>query len=196
MERMSGTPVDQVSVLREQGVDIEKLVLQGLEILMVQVFRDGFFHADQHPGNLWIKPDGSRVYLDFGIMGTLTPADRKLLLRVLFHLYSKNYKNLLNAVIEGGWASADIDLTAFEIEMNKVGGLFVNKEHQDFSLGKVISDFVTSLQKFGVNVPHQYTLLGKTMITVEGISKQMDPNLNIGKVAGPILLKHLSKINS
>jgi ubiquinone biosynthesis protein len=196
MERMSGTPIDQDDLLRSQGVDIEKLVLQGLELLMVQIFRDGFFHADQHSGNLWIKPDGSRVYLDFGIMGTLSADDRKLLLRVLFHMYSKNYKKLLTAIVDGGWTSADTDFETLELEMTRLGSMFVNKEQQDFSLGKVFNNFVTSLQKFGVKVPYQYTLLGKTIITIEGLSKQIAPNLNIGKASGPILLKHFSKMKS
>jgi len=193
MERMTGVPIDQDTLLREQGVDIEKLVLQGLELLMVQIFRDGFFHADQHSGNLWIKPDGSRVYLDFGIMGTLSPDDRKLLLKVLFHLYSRNSKKLLATVVEAGWAPEQADLSALEKEVEALGTMFVNKRQQDFSLGTVINRFVSSLQKFGVEVPHQYTLLGKTIITIEGLSKQIAPNLNIGEAAKPILLKHFVK---
>jgi ubiquinone biosynthesis protein len=190
MERMSGTPIDQDQLLREQGVDINKLVVQGLELLMIQIFRDGFFHADQHSGNLWVKPDGSRVYLDFGIMGTLSAEDRKLLLRVLFYLYSKNSKKLLDTVIEVGWASVDADLPSLEKEIEALGTMFVNKRQQDFSLGKVINRFVSSLQKFGVEVPYQYTLLAKTFIAIEGLSKQIAPDLNIAEAAGPILLKH------
>jgi ubiquinone biosynthesis protein len=193
MERMYGTPIDQDALLREQGVDIEKLVLQGLELLMIQIFRDGFFHADQHSGNLWIKPDGSRVYLDFGIMGTLSAEDRKLLLKVLFLLYSKNTKKLIATVIEAGWAAESADLSALEKEVEELGAIFVNKRQQDFSLGKVINSFVSSLQRFGVEVPHQYTLLGKTIITIEGLSKQIAPNLNIGEAAKPILLRHFVK---
>jgi ubiquinone biosynthesis protein len=190
MERMTGTPIDQDQVLREQGVDIKKLVLQGLELIMVQIFRDGFFHADQHSGNLWIKPDGSRVYLDFGIMGTLSAQDRKLLLKVLFCLYSKNTKKLLNTITEAGWLSAEADFPALEKEIEILGTLFVNKQQQDFSLGKVINQFVSSLQKFGVMVPYQYTLLAKTFVAIEGLSKQIAPDLNVTEAAVPILLKH------
>jgi ubiquinone biosynthesis protein len=190
MERMQGIPINQVDNLREQGVDIDKLVSQGLESLMVQIFRDGFFHADQHPGNLWIKPDGTRIYLDFGIMGELSTQDRTTLLKILFALYTNNIKKIISLITEAGWLTLTADSTDIENALQTVSQSVVNRRQQDFSLGKVVTDLFRSLEKFDVRVPYQFTLLAKTILVVEGVSKQIAPNLNIQSLAEPILLKH------
>jgi ubiquinone biosynthesis protein len=190
MERMQGTPINHVDDLCEQGVDIDKLVSQGLESLMVQIFRDGFFHADQHPGNLWIKPDGTRIYLDFGIMGELSTQDRTTLLKILFALYTNNIKKIILLITEAGWLTLTTNSTEIENALQKVSQSVVNRRQKDFSLGKVVTDLFRSLEKFDVSVPYQFTLLAKTILVVEGVSKQIAPNLNIQSLAEPILLKH------
>lgn len=190
MERMQGTPINQVNDLREQGVDIDRLVSQGLESLMIQIFRDGFFHADQHPGNLWIKPDGTRIYLDFGIMGELSKQDRTTLLKILFALYTNNTKKIISLITEAGWVTLTTNSTEIEKSLQTVSQSIVNRRQQDFSLGKVVTDLFRSLESFDVSVPYQFTLLAKTILVVEGVSKQIAPNLNIQSLAEPILLRH------
>jgi len=193
MERMQGTPINHVDDLRAQGVDIDKLVSQGLESLMVQIFRDGFFHADQHPGNLWIKPDGTRIYLDFGIMGELSTQDRTTLLKILFALYTNNIKKVISLITEAGWLTLTTNSTEIEQALQTVSQTIVNRRQQDFSLGKVVTDLFRSLESFDVTVPYQFTLLAKTILVVEGVSKQIAPNLNIQSLAGPVLLKHFAE---
>jgi ubiquinone biosynthesis protein len=190
MERMQGTPINHVDDLREQGVDIDKLVSQGLESLMVQIFRDGFFHADQHPGNLWIKPDGTRIYLDFGIMGELSTQDRTTLLKILFALYTNNIKKIISLITEAGWLTLTTNSTEIENALQTVSQSIVNRRQKDFSLGRVVTELFRSLEKVDVSVPYQFTLLAKTILVVEGVSKQIAPNLNIQSLAEPILLRH------
>lgn len=190
MERMQGTPINRVDELCVQGVDIDKLVSQGLESLMVQIFRDGFFHADQHPGNLWIKPDGTRIYLDFGIMGELSTQDRTTLLKILFALYTNNIKKIISLITEAGWLTLTTNNMEIEQALQTVSQSIVNRRQQDFSLGKVVTDLFRSLENFDVTVPYQFTLLAKTILVVEGVSKQLAPNLNIQSLAEPVLLRH------
>lgn len=190
MERMQGIPINHVDDLRAQGVDIDKLVSQGLESLMIQIFRDGFFHADQHPGNLWIKPDGTRIYLDFGIMGELSTQDRTTLLKILFALYTNNIKKVISLITEAGWLTLTTPSLEIENALQKVSQTIANRRQQDFSLGKVVTDLFRSLENFDVAVPYQFTLLAKTILVVEGVSKQIAPNLNVQTLAEPILLKH------
>ena len=192
MERMQGTPINHVDDLRAQGVDIDKLVSQGLESLMIQIFRDGFFHADQHPGNLWIKPDGTRIYLDFGIMGELSTQDRTTLLKILFALYTNNIKKIISLITEAGWLTLTTNSIEIEQALQTVSQSIVNRRQQDFSLGKVVTDLFRSLESFDVAVPYQFTLLAKTILVVEGVSKQIAPNLNIQSLAEPVLLKHFA----
>ena len=192
MERMQGIPINHVDDLRAQGVDIDKLVSQGLESLMMQIFRDGFFHADQHPGNLWVKPDGTRIYLDFGIMGELSTQDRTTLLKILFALYTNNTKKIISLITEAGWLTLTTPSLEIENALQKVSQTIANRQQQEFSLGKVVTDLFRSLESFDVAVPYQFTLLAKTILVVEGVSKQIAPNLNIQKLAEPVLLKHFA----
>lgn len=193
MQRMTGTPIDQVDTLKAQGVDIDQVVIHGLEALMLQLFYHGFFHADQHPGNLWIQPDGKRVYLDFGIMGEITETDRKTLLKILFHLYGKNYNKVIDAVVDAGWATDSLDRNLLQIKLEEIALMLVNRRQIDFSLGDLMSNLFTTFRKLEIQIPYQFTLLAKTILVTEGLSKQLAPGLNIQSAAEPILIKHFLK---
>lgn len=190
MERMYGTPIDQKDKLQDQGVDIEKVVIQGLEILMLQVFHYGFFHADQHPGNLWIKPDGSRIYLDFGIMGNITENDRKTLLKILFFLYANKHDKVIEVLQETNWISTDVSSNNLIDDLTSISKMLVNKKQKDLSLGNIFKRFIEIIDKYDSKIPYQFTLLAKTIIVTEGIVKQLYPNLDIEKEAIPILIKY------
>lgn len=190
MEQMHGVPIDRVHEI--QNLDINQLAARGVETLMLQVFRDGFFHADQHPGNLWIQPDGSRVYLDFGIMGELSKQDQKNLLKIFFFLFSKKHEKVIDAMVDAGWISHDFDKDILKFDIERIGQMFVNRKQKDFSLGSVITQLFKSLEKYGAKIPHQFTLLAKTWLVVEGVSKQIVPDLNIQVVAEPILLRYFA----
>lgn len=193
MERMYGIPIDQKQQLIDQGVNIELVVQQGVEVMMLQLFRDGFFHADQHPGNLWIKPDGSRIYLDFGIVGSITEEDRKSLLQILFFLYSKNNKKTIEKLIDAGWLNRNQNLEQLEIDLIHIAQLFVNRKQKDFSIGNVLNKFFNLVESYQGNVPYQFTLLVKTILVTEGLVKQLTPYLNIQSIAEPVLLKFFTK---
>jgi|688.fasta_scaffold06744_28 ubiquinone biosynthesis protein len=193
MERMFGIPIDQKQQLIDQGVDVRIVVQQGVEVMMLQLFRDGFFHADQHPGNLWIKPDGSRIYLDFGIVGSITEADRKSLLQILFFLYSKNNKKTIEKLIDAGWLNKNQNLDQLEVDLIDIAQLFVNRKQKDFSIGNVLNKFFNLVENYQGNVPYQFTLLVKTILVTEGIVKQLTPDLNIQSIAEPVLLKFFTK---
>jgi ubiquinone biosynthesis protein len=195
MQRMYGTPIDHVEQLRAQNINIEQVVLQGVEALMLQVFRNGFFHADQHPGNLWIQTDGSRVYLDFGIVGEISETDRKILLSILFHLYSKNYQKVTATVTSAGWINNIDDNELFEKDLSDVGNLFVGKKQKDFSVGAALNHLIKTFEKYSVNIPYQFTLLCKTIVQIEGTSKTLAPELDLQKITVPLLLKHFVKKN-
>src|SRR5258707_8594625 len=107
MQRMRGTPVSEVEELRRQGVDIPKLARTGVEIFFTQVFRDGFFHADMHPGNILVTPEGRYVALDFGIMGTLTEVDKQYLAQNFLGFFRRDYARVARAHLEAGWVPSD-----------------------------------------------------------------------------------------
>ncbi|NBR28582.1 MAG: ubiquinone biosynthesis regulatory protein kinase UbiB, partial [Betaproteobacteria bacterium] len=113
MERMHGTPVSQIAALREQGIDLKKLSREGVEIFFTQVFRNGFFHADMHPGNILVAADGRYIALDFGIMGALTDNDKHYLAQNFLAFFRRDYRRVAEAHIESGWAPADTRIDAF-----------------------------------------------------------------------------------
>lgn len=190
MERMYGFPIDKINELKKYNVDINKVAQQGLEALILQVFRYGFFHADQHSGNLWITPDGSRIYLDFGIMGEISEHDRKNLLKIVFFLYSKKPLKLLESLKDAGWISKIYSVDEFVSDINTISEGFVNKQQKDFSLGNIFNNFLNILNKYDSNIPYQFTLLAKTLLVTEGTIRQLAPELNLQKEAIPILVKY------
>src|SRR5216110_2950159 len=113
MQRMHGTPVSQVETLRAQGVDIPRLARAGVEIFFTQVFRDGFFHADMHPGNIFVSPEGQYIALDFGIMGTLNETDKHYLAQNFLAFFRRDYKRVAVAHLESGWAPPETPLDEF-----------------------------------------------------------------------------------
>src|SRR4029077_15091187 len=114
MQRMRGTPVSHVDELRAQGVDIAKLARAGVEIFFTQVFRDGFFHADMHPGNIFVTPAGQYIALDFGIMGTPTPSDKNYLAQNFLAFFRRDYRRVAMVHIESGWTPPDTRVDEFE----------------------------------------------------------------------------------
>ncbi len=114
MERMQGTPISQIDRLRADGINLSRLSAAGVEIFFTQVFRDGFFHADMHPGNIFVAPDGRYIALDFGIVGTLTDSDKNYLAQNFLAFFRRDYKRVAEAHIESGWAPKDTRVDEFE----------------------------------------------------------------------------------
>jgi len=187
MQRMHGTPVSQVDELRRQGVDIPKLARTGVEIFFTQVFRDGFFHADMHPGNILVTPEGRYVALDFGIMGTLTEIDKQYLAQNFLAFFQRDYRRVAQAHLEAGWVPADTRIDEFESAVRAVCEPVFDRPLKDISFGRVLLRLFQTSRRFNVEIQPQLVMLQKTLLNIEGLGRQLDPDLDLWKTAKPYL---------
>lgn len=193
MQRMRGTPVSQVDALRAQGVDIAKLARAGVEIFFTQVFRDGFFHADMHPGNIFVTPAGQYIALDFGIMGTLTPTDKHYLAQNFLAFFRRDYRRVALAHIESGWTPPDTSVEAFETAIRAVCEPIFDKPLKDISFGKLLLRLFQTSRRFNMQVQPQLVLLQKTLLNIEGLGRDLDPDLDLWATAKPFLERWMSE---
>jgi len=193
MQRMHGIPVSQVDALRAQGVDIPRLARAGVEIFFTQVFRDGFFHADMHPGNILVTPEGRYVALDFGIMGTLTEIDKSYLAQNFLAFFRRNYRRVAEAHIESGWAPRDTRVDDFEAAIRAVCEPIFAKPLREISFGRVLLRLFQTSRRFNIQVQPQLVLLQKTLLNIEGLGRDLDPDLDLWKTAQPFLERWMSE---
>jgi ubiquinone biosynthesis protein len=193
MERVSGTPISQVGVLREMGVDIPKLARAGVEIFFTQVFRDGFFHADMHPGNIFVSPQGQYIAVDFGIMGTLTDGDKNYLAQNFLAFFQRDYKRVAQAHVEAGWAPRETRVDEFESAIRAVCEPIFDRPLKEISFGKVLLRLFQTSRRFNVEVQPQLVLLQKTLLNIEGLGRNLDPDLDLWKTAKPYLERWMSE---
>jgi len=189
MQRMQGTPVSQVEELRRQGVDIKKLARIGVEIFFTQVFRHGFFHADMHPGNILVTPGGRYVALDFGIMGTLTEVDKQYLAQNFLGFFQRDYARVARAHVEAGWVPADTRVDEFEGAIRAVCEPFFDRPLGEISFGKALIRLFQTSRRFNVEIQPQLVMLQKTLLNIEGLGRQLDPELDLWATAKPFLEK-------
>ena len=187
MERMHGTPVSQIDALRAQGVDIPRLSRAGVEIFFTQVFRDGFFHADMHPGNILVTPEGRYVALDFGIMGTLTEIDKNYLAQNFLAFFRRDYRRVAQVHIESGWAPKDTRVDDFEAAIRAVCEPIFAKPLREISFGRVLLRLFQTSRRFSIQVQPQLVLLQKTLLNIEGLGRDLDPDLDLWATAKPFL---------
>ena len=193
MQRMHGTPISQVGALREQGVDIPKLARAGVEIFFAQVFRDGFFHADMHPGNIFVGSDSRYIALDFGIMGTLTDEDKNYLAQNFLAFFRRDYKRVAQAHIEAGWVPKDTRVADFETAIRAVCEPIFDKPLKEISFGRVLLRLFQTSRRFNVEIQPQLVLLQKTLLNIEGLGRDLDPDLDLWKTAQPYLERWMSE---
>ena len=193
MERMDGTPISQVETLRAAGVDIPQLAVNGVEIFYTQVFRDGFFHADMHPGNVQVSRNGRYIALDFGIMGTLTDNDKHYLAQNFIAFFSRDYKRVAEAHIESGWAPPGTRVDELEAAVRAVCEPIFDKPLREISLGRVLLRLFQTSRRFGIEIQPQLVLLQKTLLNIEGLGLQLDPNLDLWKTSKPWLERWVSE---
>ena len=193
MERMVGTPVSQVATLREQGIDIPRLARTGVEIFFTQVFRDGFFHADMHPGNILVDAEGRYVALDFGIMGTLNELDKNYLAQNFLAFFRRDYRRVAQAHVESGWVPADTRVDEFENAVRAVCEPIFDRPLKDISFGKVLLRLFQTSRRFNVEIQPQLVLLQKTLLNIEGLGRDLDPDLDLWKTAKPYLERWMSE---
>jgi ubiquinone biosynthesis protein len=193
MERMFGTPISQIQRLVEQGIDLKKLSRAGVEIFFTQVFRDGFFHADMHPGNILVAPDGRYVALDFGIMGTLTEVDKSYLAQNFVAFFRRDYRGVAQAHIDAGWVPADTRVEEFEAAIRAVCEPIFDKPLKEISFGRLLLRLFQTARRFNVIVQPQLVMLQKTLLNIEGIGRELDPDLDLWKTAKPYLERWMSE---
>jgi len=187
MERMHGTPVSQVDALRAKGVDIPKLARAGVEIFFTQVFRDGFFHADQHPGNAFIEADGKICAVDFGIMGTLTEVDQNYLAQNFLAFFNRDYRRVAQAHLDAGWVPAATRVDDFEGAIRAVCEPIFARPLKEIYFGKLLLRLFQTSRRFGVEIQPQLLMLQKTLLNIEGLGRELDPDLDLWQTAKPFL---------
>lgn len=187
MERMYGVPISQIETLRAQGISLPSLSKAGVEIFFTQVFRDSFFHADMHPGNIFVHADGRYIALDFGIMGTLNEEDKHYLAQNFLAFFRRDYRRVAQAHIEAGWVPAATRIEEFEAAIRAVCEPIFDKPLKDISFGKTLLRLFQTARRFEMEVQPQLVLLQKTLLNIEGLGRQLDPDLDLWKTAKPFL---------
>ncbi|WP_294766129.1 ubiquinone biosynthesis regulatory protein kinase UbiB [uncultured Rhodoferax sp.] len=191
MERMDGVPISQVARLREAGVDIPKLARDGVTLFFTQVFRDGFFHADMHPGNIQVSlaPEtfGRYISLDFGIVGTLTEVDKEYLAQNFVAFFRRDYKRVAELHIESGWVPAGTRVDELEAAVRAVCEPYFDRPLKEISLGMVLMRLFQTSRRFHVEIQPQLVLLQKTLLNIEGLGRELDPDLDLWATAKPFL---------
>jgi ubiquinone biosynthesis protein len=191
MERMAGIPIAQVERLVEAGIDLKRLARAGVELFFTQVFRDGFFHADMHPGNIFIAVDpanhGKYIALDFGIMGTLAERDQSYLAQNFLAFFRRDYHRVATAHVESGWVPPDTRVDELEAEIRVVCEPIFDRPLKEISFGKVLMQLFRASRRFNVEIQPQLVLLQKTLINIEGLGRHLDPDLDLWITAKPFL---------
>ena len=191
MERMHGIPVSQIERLAAEGVDLKKLSSDGVEIFFTQVFRDGFFHADMHPGNILVSvaPEtmGRYIALDFGIVGTLNDFDKDYLSQNFLAFFRRDYKRVAEAHIESGWAPRETRVDELESAVRATCEPIFDRPLKDISFGQILLRLFQTSRRFNVEIQPQLVLLQKTLLNIEGLGRQLDPDLDLWKTAKPYL---------
>jgi len=191
MERVSGLPVGDIEGLRKHNVDLKKLARRGIRIFYTQVFRDNLFHADMHPGNIMVDasdPDEPTfIALDFGIVASLSPKDLYYIAENFRALFNQNYKRVAALHIEAGWVPEDTRLDELEAAVRTVGEPNFTRPLNEVSFGKLLFDLFQVAHRFQLTIQPQLLMLQKTLLNIEGLGRQLDPELDIWSVAKPEL---------
>lgn len=193
MQRMKGVPISQVQRLRDAGVNIPKLARDGVTIFFTQVFRDGFFHADMHPGNIQVSLEpatfGRYISLDFGIVGTLTEVDKEYLAQNFSAFFQRDYKRVAELHIESGWVPARTRVDELESAIRACCEPYFDRPLKEISLGLVLMRLFQTSRRFHVEIQPQLVLLQKTLLNIEGLGRELDPELDLWSTAKPFLEK-------
>ena len=191
MERMHGIPVSQIERLQAEGIDLKKLSRDGVTLFFTQVFDHAFFHADMHPGNILVGINGDQfnkyIGLDYGIVGTLTETDKNYLAQNFLAFFRRDYKRIAELHVESGWVPEGTRINELEGGIRAVLEPVFDKPLKDISLGIVLLRLFQASRRFNVEIQPQLVLLQKTLLNVEGLGRQLDPELDLWKTAKPFL---------
>ncbi|SMN00856.1 Ubiquinone biosynthesis monooxygenase UbiB [uncultured Candidatus Thioglobus sp.] len=193
IERIYGTPVGNIEKLKSDGVDMQRLAEEGVVIFFTQVFKHNFFHADMHPGNIFVDKNGRYVGVDFGIMGTMEESDKDFLADIFLAFFNQDYRGVARAYVDAGWASASTDVSAFEQAIGRICAPMFEKSLDEISFGQVLMDLMAEAKNFDITVQPQLLLLDKTLLNIEGLGRQLYPKLDLWGTAKPFLEDMMSE---
>jgi ubiquinone biosynthesis protein len=191
MERIFGIPVSETERLIANGTDMELLAKRGVEVFFTQVFRDSFFHADMHPGNIFVAPDKpdnpQYIGIDCGIVGTLNREDKRYLAENFVAFFNRDYRKVAELHVDSGWVPADTSIEEFESAIRTVCEPIFQKPLAEISFGQVLMNLFNTARRFNMQVQPQLVLLQKTLLYIEGLGRQLYPQLDLWKTAKPFL---------
>ncbi|ORU90941.1 MAG: ubiquinone biosynthesis regulatory protein kinase UbiB [Cycloclasticus sp. symbiont of Poecilosclerida sp. M] len=187
MERIYGTPIGRIDELKERGIDLKLLAERGVEIFFAQVFRDNFFHADMHPGNIFASDDAQYLAVDFGIMGSVTVADQRYLAENFLAFFQRDYFRVAQLHIESGWVPKHTRVDEFESAIRAVCEPIFEKPLKEISYGHLLLRLFQTARRFDMEVQPQLVLLQKTLLNIEGLGRQLYPDLDLWQTAKPYL---------
>ncbi|MBN4080290.1 ubiquinone biosynthesis regulatory protein kinase UbiB [Beggiatoa alba] len=202
MERIHGIPVSHIETLKQHDINFKQLAEHGVEIFFTQVFRDSFFHADMHPGNIFVATEtqlspnqvkGQYIAVDFGIMGTLTKNDQRYLAENFLAFFNHNYRRVAELHIDSGWVGNDTRVEEFEAAIRTVCEPIFNKPLKDISFAQVLLGLFNTAREFDIEVQPQLILLQKTLLNIEGLGRQLYPDLDLWQTAKPFLENWMQK---
>ncbi len=189
MERIYGIPIGDIKRLRDEGVDFKLLAERGVEIFFTQVLRDNFFHADMHPGNIFAKADASYIAVDFGIVGSLSLADQHYLAYNLLAFFHRDYRRVAELHVESGWVPKETRLDELESGIRAVCEPIFEKPISQISYGHLLLRLFQAARRFNAEIQPQLVLFQKTLLNIEGLGRQLYPELDLWQTAKPYLEK-------
>ncbi|HEY0333375.1 MAG TPA: ubiquinone biosynthesis regulatory protein kinase UbiB [Stenotrophomonas sp.] len=193
LERVYGIPSDDIAALDAAGIDRKALAAKGVRVFYTQVFRDNFFHADAHAGNIWVDNDPARrlnprfIALDFGIMGQLSQEDQYYLAENFMAIFHRDYRRIAELHVEAGWMPANVRIDELEAAARSVCEPYFTRPLSQISLAEVLIKLFRMAQRYHLTLQPQLILLQKTLLNIEGVGRQLDPQLDIWAVARPVL---------
>ena len=197
MERIYGIPVSDIDALKAAGVNLKKLSARGVEVFFTQVFSHNFFHADMHPGNIFVSYDNPQdpqyIGVDFGIMGTLTTHDQRYLAENFVAFFNRDYRRVAELHVNSGWVKKETRVEEFESAIRTVCEPMFQRPLSDISFGHLLIRLFQTARRFDMEVQPQLVLLQKTLLNIEGLGRQLDPELNLWTTAKPFLERWMSE---
>jgi len=187
MERIYGIPIRDIDAIRKAGVDLRTLAHNGVEIFFTQAFRDGFFHADMHPGNIFVGENGQYRAVDFGIMGSLADSDKRYLAENLLAFFNRDYRAVAVAHLRAGWVPPSTRVDEFEAAVRTVCEPIFARPISEISFGQLVLRLFQVARRFDMPVQPQLVLLQKTLLNIEGLGRQLYPELDLWETAKPYL---------
>ena len=193
MERIYGMQVNDLTALQQAGVDLKSLSERGVEIFFTQVFRHNFFHADMHPGNIFVSPEGQYMAVDFGIMGTLSPQDQRYLAENFLAFFRRDYRRVAELHVESEWVPEGTRVDEFEAAIRCVCEPIFERPLKEISFGQLLLRLFQTARRFSMEVQPQLVLLQKTLLNIEGLGRQLYPDLDLWQTAKPFLERWMSE---